>query len=138
MLFAILTIAGGVLAASSFFIAKKPNAAELFAKVAPYQGFLGIGLLAYGVLELIRAGLPLLGNFGAAPLYAGVLLAAIVLDIAIGFLLGFGLLNKLLLSKNEKAEAKGKEVLQRLARIQVPLGLAAASVGVAVLLKVGL
>lgn len=135
MLFASLTIAGGLLAASSFIIARKENAREVFAKVAPYQGFLGLGLLAYGVLELVRSGSGLLQLFGVAPLWSAVTLAAIVLDILIGFLLGFGLLNKLLLSRNEAAKAKGKEVLARIARVQVPLGLAATACGVAVLLR---
>lgn len=44
-LFPILTIAGGLIAASSFLIAKKPDAKRLFEKVAPYQGMIGLAML---------------------------------------------------------------------------------------------
>ncbi len=132
MLFPILTIAGGLVAASSLIIARKPNAQQLFDKVAPYQGFLGVGLFAVGVLWAIRV-VPHIGAIASAPLTLGLTLAAIALDLGLGFLLGYGLLNKWLLSKNEAAKARGAEILAKLAVVQVPLGCAAMASGIAVL-----
>lgn len=129
MLYAILTICGGVVAASSLIVARKPNAKDLFDKVAPYQGALGLGLVAVGVLWLLRV-LPHIGGLmAAAPLSGGLTVAAIALDLLIGFTLGFGLISKLLLAKNEPAKARGKEILAKLVPVQVPLGLAATAVG---------
>ena len=42
MLSAIIAILGGILAASSLIIAKKPNAKELIDKLTPYQGWIGL------------------------------------------------------------------------------------------------
>ena len=53
-LFPILAIVGGLIAASSFLITKKPDAKELFEKLAPYQGFVGVGMLVLGVLWLLQ------------------------------------------------------------------------------------
>ena len=54
MLYAILSIVGGLIAASSFVIARKPDAKELFDRLAPYQGFIGIGMLTVGILWLLQ------------------------------------------------------------------------------------
>lgn len=132
MLFPIFTICGGLLAASSFVIAKQPSAERLFARIAPYQGMVGLGLLTLSLWWLYEV----LPNFGAlfASTYGLLALAAIVLNGAIGFLLGFNLLQRLLLSKNPAAEARGRELQGKLVPIQTPLGLAAAAVGTLALL----
>ncbi len=135
MLFPILTITGGVLAASSLIIARKPDAKQVFDKIAPYQGFLGVGLVAVGVWGIVRL-LPHLDALMSAPLTLGITIAAIALDLAIGFLLGYGLFNRWFLSKNAAAQAKGSELLAKIARIQAPLGCAAALVGVALLIGI--
>ncbi len=49
----ILILLGGILAASGLIIAKKPDAKELINKIAPYQGLIGVALLAYGVFDLV-------------------------------------------------------------------------------------
>lgn len=129
MLFPILTIVGGLIAASSFLIAKKPDAKQLFEKVAPYQGFLGIGMLVLGIFWLLRI-LPALDTLlRAAPMTGVLTLAALAANILIGFVLGYGLLAKFVLSKNEVAKERGAVVLAKLAKIQVPLGLVAVALG---------
>ena len=45
-------IVASLVALSSFIIAKKPESKQLFDKLAPYQGFLGVGLLAWGLYDL--------------------------------------------------------------------------------------
>lgn len=127
-MFQILTIVGGLITASPLIVAKKPNAKEIFAKIAPYQGFLGVGVLALGILWLIRW-LPVmsasLGSVGGI-----VILGMIVANILQGFLLGFGLLSGLF-AKNETAKAKSQELIAKLTLIQVPLGMTAVGLGIA-------
>jgi hypothetical protein len=52
------------------------------------------------------------------------------LQAALGFILGYGMINKLILSKNEGAENKGAELLAKLAPIQGKLGLFAVGLGI--------
>jgi hypothetical protein len=128
MLFPILTIVGGLIAASPFLVSRKPNARELFARIAPYQGFLGIGMLVLGIVWLLRW----LPNLSLALTSVGgiVVLGMIVADILIGFLLGFGLLGGVL-AKSETAKAKGEALLAKLTRVQVPMGAGAVALGLA-------
>ena len=131
ILFPILTIVGGLIAASSLLIAKKPDATELFAKVAPYQGMIGIGMLVLGVLWTLQV-LPNLGAIlKAAPLSGVITIATLAGTILVGFLLGYGLISKFALSKNEAAQEKGAAVLAKIARVQVPLGLLTAGLAAA-------
>ena len=85
-------LVAGLLAISGLILAKKPNAKELFDKIIPYQGFLGVGLLVIGVLNLV-------GNLGLyidvlkfAPLHGLVAIAFIVSEILLGFLFGMPLI----------------------------------------------
>ena len=128
MLFSILTITGGLIAASTLLIAKKPDAKQLFDKVAPYQGGLGIALLAFGVYHLVINVLPNIGGLIQMPLTAAIVFTGLALDIFIGFLLGYGLISSWT-SKNEAAAEKSKATFAKLVRVQVPMGLAAIAVG---------
>ena len=49
MLSGLITIAGGILAASALIIARKPNAKELIDKLTPYQGWIGIVMFFWGI-----------------------------------------------------------------------------------------
>ena len=133
MLFAILTIVGGLIAASSLIIAKTPNSRQLFDKIAPYQGFLGVGLLGFGLFHLIFRVMPNFGVLMQVPLTGGLLIAGLALDILIGFLLGYGLVSRWL-SRSNTAAAKGQAALAKLVPVQVPMGLAAVCVGVLLLI----
>jgi predicted membrane-bound spermidine synthase len=131
MLFPILAIVGGLIAASSLLIAKKPDAKELFEKVAPYQGMIGVGMLVLGVLWTLQV-LPHLGTLlKAAPVNGIVTIATLAGTILVGFLLGYGLISKFVLSKNEAAQEKGALMLTKIGRVQVPLGLLTAGLAAA-------
>lgn len=94
-------ILGSLIALSSFIIAKKPEAKELFAKVAPYQGFLGVGLLFYGIWDLLHYVIFSWGGLDMSwfslvmkidKLAAFACLFYILSEIILGFILGFGLI----------------------------------------------
>ncbi len=124
MLSGLITIAGGILAASSLIIARKPNAKELIDKLTPYQGWIGFVMFFWGAWEILGV-VRSLGLFGTAPMHMAFWLAVGVIDLCIGLILGFGLISKYALNKNEVARAKGQELRAKLVNIQVPLGFAA-------------
>lgn len=124
------TILGGILAASAFIIAKKPNAKEWIDKITPYQGWIGVVLFIWGIFQILG----LLGVMGwistGLLLWWVIFLAVAVANLSVGFILGFGLISKYALSKNEEAMKKGQEIREKLLKIQVPLGFFAIIAGV--------
>ena len=121
---AIAVFVGGVLAASSLIIARKPDAKELIDKLAPYQGSIGVVLFLWSIYALIWSlGYTILLKI--FPIFWIALFASALVGIVLGFLLGFGLITKYVLSKNEEAMKKGQEIRQKLTRFQGPLGLVA-------------
>lgn len=95
-----IAILGGLIASSNVIIAKKPNAKELIDKLTPYQGWIGVILAFWGVWGIISSVL----NIGDLSLTWIVSLAVAVAEFVVGFLLGYGLISKYLLEKNETAK----------------------------------
>lgn len=126
---------GGVLASANLIIAKKPDAKQLIDKLVPYQGWIGIAMFVWGiwdVINVLRSGwFSLISHM---PLTVIVILVAVLVEVVLGFLLGFGLISKYALSKNEQAMAKGQEIRGKLAKFQGPLGLVAIFVAIYILL----
>lgn len=112
MLSAIIAIIGGLIAASSLLVAKKPNAQELIDKLTPYQGWIGVILLVWSIR----------GMLGLMSYFSIIYLIIIIVEFVVGFLLAYGLLSKYLLEKNETAKAKGQVLRVKLAKFQVPAG----------------
>lgn len=128
MLGGLITIAGGTLAASGFIINRKPNAKDLIDKLVPYMGWIGIVLFGWGVWETLAVirGIALLS---AAPLTWIFWACVAFADLTVGFILGFALISKYTLSKNEVALEKGRALRAKLVKIQAPLGLFAIIMG---------
>jgi hypothetical protein len=130
MLLALLLIIAGALAIPSMIAKKQPNAGEALAKLVPFQGIIGIILLLWGLFELISA---LLSGYFGAFLMTGwglVFLLSILDAIALGALLGYGLIAKYALSGNAEAARGGATVHAKLATVQVPLGIAGIVLGI--------
>jgi len=117
----------GVLAASNLIIAKKPDAKELIAKLAPYKGWIGAISALWGLWGIINSILNL-GLLSSIPIYWATLLANGVLLFALGLLLGIGVLKTFI--KKEEAQKKMDELVEKLAPKQGMLGLIAIGVGV--------
>ncbi|WP_251359262.1 hypothetical protein [Kangiella sp. TOML190] len=125
MVLAILSIIGGLLAAIGLVTKKSDDAAQALSKLAPYQGWIGLALLVYGLYYLIFHMIPNLGTMLTS--ISGILgIATLVLMILVGFILSYGLVAKYVLPKNEEAQKKGAETLAKLIPIQAPLGIALA------------
>lgn len=118
MILSIIALLGGIIATSSVIIAKKPNAKELIDKITPYQGWIGVILAVLGAIGIIQLVLNL-SAFSVAWLIG---LATTVVQFVVGFILGYGLISKYVLEKNETAKEKGQELRLKLVKYQVPAG----------------
>lgn len=126
MLGPIIAILGGVIAASSFIVAKKPNAQELIDKITPYQGWIGVVLTVFSVWGAFN----LLINLGSMGLVWMIALATYVVEFTVGFILAYGLISKYLLENNEEAKIKGQALRAKLIKYQVPAGIILIILGV--------
>lgn len=129
MIYGITLIVLGILAAPSLLLSKKPNAQELLDKITPYQGWIGLVFCLWGVWGVISAILNM-GLLSSWPIWWITWIASSAIQAVLGFLLGYGMINKLLLSKNEDTKKKGEQLLQKLAPLQGRLGLIGIFVGV--------
>jgi hypothetical protein len=116
----ILLFVASALAASGFILSKKPDASEIFDKINPFKGIIGIVLLIFGIIGLID-GLKYWGDIIQWMGFWGiVLIASVILEIVIGFLLGYGLVAKFM---SGGAKEKMDQMNAKLVAIQNPLGL---------------
>lgn len=129
MLDGLITIAGGILAASALIIARKPNAKQLIDKLTPYQGWIGIVMFFWGIWGLFSA-LRAVALIKLAPVLYTIWVVCGVADLVVGFLLGFGLITKYTLSGSPTALARGQEIRSKLAKYQGAFGLLAICTGV--------
>jgi len=122
MIWGITLIILSIIAVPSLILAKKPNAKELLEKVEPYQGWIGLVFCFWGVWGIISALLNL-GWLTSAPIWWITLLAGNIVSAGLGFMLGFGIINKLFLEKNDAAIEKAEELRAKIAPKQGKLGI---------------
>lgn len=124
----------GALCIPSLIAQKSPDAKELLDKVTPFQGWIGLGACAVGVWGIIGT-ITTIGWLTSWPLWWITRLAGSVLNLGVGFLLGFGMIQKFALANApEEAKAKAEEAHMKLVGVQVPLGFASLIAGVWVIL----
>ncbi|WP_397363687.1 hypothetical protein [Olleya sp. R77988] len=126
MLSAIIAILGGLIAASSLIVAKKPNAQELLDTLTPYQGWIGVILTFWGIRGIVYSFI-YIGSMGTTWIIA---LAVSACMFIVGFLLAYSLISKYLLEKNETAKIKGQQLRSKLVNYQVPAGIVLFILGV--------
>jgi hypothetical protein len=126
MLFGVWLIVLGVLGASNLIIARKPDAKELIAKVAPYQGWMGAVSALWGVWGLISAIINI-SMLTSSPIWWATWVATDVLLVALGLLLGIGTLKTFI--KQPQAVEKMDMLVARLAPKQGVLGLVGIGLG---------
>ncbi|WP_299780698.1 hypothetical protein [uncultured Formosa sp.] len=128
MIFGITLILLSFIAVPSLLLSKKPNAKELLEKIEPYQGWIGLVCCFYGVWGIVFSILNL-GWITTFPIWWGTLLAGNIIQSILGFMLGFSLINKYVLSKNDAAKEKAIILREKLAPKQGKLGLVGLIVG---------
>jgi hypothetical protein len=132
MIYAILLIVFGLLAVPSLVIAKKPDAKELFDKVAPFMGWIGVVALLNGIwdLTIVIRNLGALSNGVRDIVLLAFFFAVALVQLALGFIMAYGLINKYVLSKNPQAQAKGAATLAKLVPLQGRIGIGAIILGI--------
>ena len=126
MFYGIWLIVLGILGAASLIVARRPDAKDAIAKLAPYQGWIGAISALWGVWGIISSVLSI-GWLTTAPIYWVTYLVNNVLTFGLGLLLGVGTLKTFI--KEPTAVAKMDETITKLAPYQGTMGLAAIGVG---------
>lgn len=117
----------GALAAPGLILSKRPDAAEIMAKITPFQGWIGAVSAFWGVWGIISSVLNL-GWLTIAPIYWITFLLVAIVQAALGLLLGVGMLKTFI--KNPEAQARMDQTITKLAPKQGLLGLVAMGLGV--------
>lgn len=136
LLFALLLIVAGALAAASLIVAKQPNAREVIAKLVPFQGIIGIILLLWALIVFLFQILPIIGPLlSYFPLRGLLVILTFLVAIGLGFLLGYGLIKHYAFSKSAGASQGGDALQLKLAKIQGPLGIIGIGLGLWLLIS---
>ena len=128
MIYGITLILLSIIAVPSLLLARKPNAAELLEKVAPYQGWIGVAFCFFGIWGVITSFLNM-GWLTEYPIWWATLLAGSLVEAVLGFMLGYPLISNWLAS-NADAKAKVEQLRARMAPLQGRLGVLGIGVGV--------
>lgn len=131
MLEAILLIIAGILAVPSLRKSKNRDAKSVINKVSPYQGWIGVIVTIWGIWSLISVirYSDVLLNYGYTSLWI-LSIAIAVVAIILGFILGFNLVDRYLLSKSHASGVKGKKLIDKLLPFQKFFGILAIILGV--------
>ena len=122
----VIAILGGLIASSNLIISEKTNTNEVIDKLTLYQGWIGVALASWGVWSIMSSVLNI-GNIGLSWI---ITLAVALIELVVGFLLGYGLISKYLLEKNEAAQEKGQALRLKLISYQIPAGLILFALGI--------
>ncbi|MDR2036545.1 MAG: hypothetical protein LBQ60_01335 [Bacteroidales bacterium] len=129
MIYGITLILLGLLAVPSLLLSKRPDAKELFDKVAPYQGWIGLVFAIFGLWGIIDCIINI-GLLSKIPVYWLTWLLVAAVEASLGFILGYGMISKYVLSKNPTAAEKGEQLLKKLVPLQGNLGIIAIILGI--------
>ncbi|MDR2498072.1 MAG: hypothetical protein LBD28_01375 [Tannerellaceae bacterium] len=127
MIYGIMLIFLGLLAVPSIILSRKPEAKEWYEKIAPWQAWIGLAFAVIGIFGLLDAILGI-GRHHHSGMYWLTTLAGSVLQIGLGFVLGYPVISNFL-SRSADASEKAKALLNRLLPLQGTLGAIAIGVG---------
>jgi hypothetical protein len=108
----------GILAAPQLILSKRPDAAETLGKIAKWQGWIGFIAFLWGLWGIIWAILTIGWIAAGWPVRWFTWLVCNVGELVLGFMLGYGLIAKYVLSKSDEAKAKADGILKKLAPVQ--------------------
>ncbi len=123
----IVAIVLGTFILAPRFLSENEDAVAVLEKISPFQGIIGLIVVVFALLAFGS----LIGAISMYDLFRISLMLTIFDILALGFVLGYGLISEQVLSKSENASTKGTELNDRLQPRQELLGTAA--IGLAVL-----
>jgi len=125
ILIGLLLIVAGILAVSGLIISKKPEAKAMIDKIVPFQGFIGVALLALGVIFLLGwlGKMDIISKIGDEwTLFPFAFYLGTAAAIALGFLFGMPLIAKWIPGETP-AEQKAMEMQKKLAGFSTIVGI---------------
>ena len=125
ILIGLLLIVAGILAISGFIISKKPEAKALIDKIVPFQGFIGVALIALGVIFAIGwfGKMDLISKVGDEwTLFPFTFYLGTIVAVLLGFLLGMPLIAKWI-PGDSPAEVKAMEMQKKVAGFSTIIGI---------------
>lgn len=133
VIYCLLLIVCGAVAASGMVLRKRPDAAGVSGQLRPYQGILGAVLCIWSLILAIQLFDMLIEFFRFSLLIACV---ATAVGVALGFVLAYGLLDTYVLNKEATASGGGVSLRARCVALQSPLGLAGIVFGIVYLILI--
>jgi hypothetical protein len=129
-LFALVLIAAGLLGASGFIVAKRPDAARIIDSLLPFQALIGAAALVLGIINLLRWGpRALLAITKEFPFMGASMLGGVIAGILLGFMFAVPLMGRL-----GAGQQRAAELAEKVAPFQMLIGVVAAAAGVLLLL----
>lgn len=116
--FCITLLVAGLLAIIEILKKKNPQIAQVVENVAPYVGYIGIGLIVFAVINLFDVLRMMKWSFAYAPISTVVALAALVVAVLLGIFQSIGVLKQFGVLKDEQASS----ISNKLIGIKIPLG----------------
>jgi hypothetical protein len=130
IIFSILLIVVGALAAYPAIVQSRPDARQILDKALPYQGYIGIAALIWGAINLLRV----LLHFGVMTMMPAMwlilILASDIVAVLLGLILGYGLIAQYVLNNSPDARRKGEALRSKLQGRQVALGWSGIALGI--------
>ena len=117
----------GILAAPNMVVSRKPEAKEWIDKLVPFQGWLGVVSLVWGIIQIIRF-LTKLQYFDDSVLVFLTWIVSAFCMIVIGILLGINVIKSFV--SDEQAKEKMDQLVMKLAPKQGNFGLISVIVGI--------
>jgi hypothetical protein len=133
VLWGITLIILGILASPSLILSRRPDAGKVLDKISPWQGWLGIIFFFWGIWGVISSILTMWA-IALVPVWWFTLLVGSVVEMVLGFILGYGLIAKYIFSKSDAAREKGEAIIAKLAPVQGVIGIIGIIVGIWVII----
>lgn len=121
--FTIALLLIGILGAANLIIARLPAAKEYIAKIAPYQGWIGLVSIILGAWSIFDLLIPSIRWMTDFPLRGVLGIATTVVLLLLGFLLGLGMIKTFV--KDPQTQAKLDQMAAKLAPYQGIMGIIA-------------
>lgn len=116
----------GLISASPMITKEFPSTKNIYDKIIPYYGWIGFASAFYGLWNLVKFILNLSSRIPHT--WNGFIMIAII--IVLGFISGYELIEKYILSRNENVRRKGSELLSKVTPFKIKIGILAIIIGV--------
>jgi len=124
IIFGLLAVVAGALAASNIIIERLPNAKQYIEKMVPYQAIIGVIAMILSVLKIFDVFTAKEGFFTNV-----IILGCVAATAIVGFLLGFPMVQQWIAS-DEKSKEKAEGIRKKLLPYQVIAGLVGIGAGI--------